>query len=121
MENVFRLMDESGPVKVVHIWLPHAGLKAVVCVDNTACGQAIGGVRMTPDVTAEEACRLARAMTLRMPPPARDAVVTRGIMMKRRARAGNQNVWSNERLGGNFRAGPVIPTPIQSFSLPYPA
>ena len=40
-------------------------LKAIVVVDNTACGPAIGGVRMAPDVTAEEACRLARAMTLK--------------------------------------------------------
>jgi len=32
-------------------------------VDNTACGVAIGGVRMAPDVSTEECARLARAMT----------------------------------------------------------
>jgi glutamate dehydrogenase/leucine dehydrogenase len=34
-------------------------------VDNTACGPAIGGVRMAADVSVEEVCRLARAMTLK--------------------------------------------------------
>jgi glutamate dehydrogenase/leucine dehydrogenase len=34
-----------------------------VVIDNTACGIAIGGVRMAPDVSAEECFRLARAMT----------------------------------------------------------
>ncbi|MBZ5677054.1 MAG: Glu/Leu/Phe/Val dehydrogenase [Acidobacteriia bacterium] len=65
MEDIFRFVDELGPIKVVYISLPQMGLRAVVAIDNTACGQAIGGVRMAPDVTAEEACRLARAMTLK--------------------------------------------------------
>jgi glutamate dehydrogenase/leucine dehydrogenase len=34
-------------------------------VDNIACGPAIGGIRMAPDVTIDEVCRLARAMTLK--------------------------------------------------------
>ena len=38
-------------------------MRAVVAIDNTACGVAIGGVRMAPDVTTEECFRLARAMT----------------------------------------------------------
>ena len=41
----------------------HVGLKAIAVVDNTACGPAIGGVRMAPDVSTEECFRLARAMT----------------------------------------------------------
>ena len=57
--------DELGPSKIVHISVPGAGLKAVLAIDNTACGPALGGVRMAPDVSAEEACRLARAMTLK--------------------------------------------------------
>ena len=65
MEDIFRFADELGPLKLVHIWRPAVGLKAVVAVDNIACGPAIGGVRMAPDVSAEEAFRLARAMTLK--------------------------------------------------------
>ena len=34
-------------------------------IDNVACGPAIGGVRMAPDVSVEECVRLARAMTLK--------------------------------------------------------
>ncbi|HWP84363.1 MAG TPA: Glu/Leu/Phe/Val dehydrogenase [Terriglobia bacterium] len=64
-EDSFLYADELGPAKMVHLYVPGAGLKAVVAVDNTACGPAIGGVRMAPDVSAEEAFRLARAMTLK--------------------------------------------------------
>jgi hypothetical protein len=59
------LRDELGPEKIVLIREPRVGLEAVVAVDNVACGPAIGGVRMAPDVTAEEVVRLARAMTLK--------------------------------------------------------
>jgi glutamate dehydrogenase/leucine dehydrogenase len=64
-DPVFRFADELGPLKLVHIWRPHLGLKAIVAIDNIACGPSIGGVRMAPDVGAEEAFRLARAMTLK--------------------------------------------------------
>lgn len=63
MEDAFRFADALGPEKIVFIHRPSAGLKAVLVVDNTACGTAIGGVPMAPDVTAEECFRLARAMT----------------------------------------------------------
>ncbi len=65
MEDVFDFADDLGPLKIVHIHRPKAGLKAVVAVDNVACGPSIGGVRMAPDVSAKEAFRLARAMTLK--------------------------------------------------------
>lgn len=65
MENDSIPTDDIGPLKIIHIHRPRAGLKAVVAVDNVACGPAIGGVRMAPDVTALEAFRLARAMTLK--------------------------------------------------------
>ncbi len=65
MEDAFRFADDIGPLRIVHLHLASVGLKAVVAVDNTACGPAIGGVRMAPDVSAEEAFRLARAMTLK--------------------------------------------------------
>src|SRR6516165_7723983 len=63
MDDTFRLADTFGPSRIIHIHRPTVGLKAVVVVDNTACGVAIGGVRMAPDVTVEECFRLARAMT----------------------------------------------------------
>ena len=65
MEDGFRFADELGPLKLVHIWRPAVGLKAVVAVDNIACGPAVGGVRMAQDVTSEEAFRLARAMSFK--------------------------------------------------------
>ncbi len=63
--DVFRFSDALGPLAVVHIHRPAVGLRAVVAVDNTACGPAVGGVRMAPDVSAEECFRLARAMTFK--------------------------------------------------------
>jgi len=64
-ETIFRFADELGPAKIVHIYEPSTGLKAVLAVDNVACGSSIGGVRMASDVSVEEAFRLARAMTLK--------------------------------------------------------
>ena len=64
MDIVMRgIGDELGPEKVLLVREPRIGLEAVVVVDNVACGPAIGGVRMASDVTVEEVCRLARAMT----------------------------------------------------------
>jgi glutamate dehydrogenase (NAD(P)+) len=63
MEDVFRFSDATGPARILHLYRPAAGLKAIVVIDNTACGEAIGGVRMAPDVSVEECFRLARAMT----------------------------------------------------------
>jgi glutamate dehydrogenase (NAD(P)+) len=65
MENIFEFADSLGPIKIVHIYDPKHGLKAVVAIDNVARGPSIGGIRMAPDVSAEEAFRLARAMTLK--------------------------------------------------------
>jgi len=65
MSDVFALADSLGPRKVVHIHEPSASLRAIVVIDNTACGRAIGGVRMAPDVGLEECFRLARAMTMK--------------------------------------------------------
>lgn len=65
MDEVFRFADALGPAKVVHLHQAAAGLKAIVVIDNVACGPAIGGVRMAPDVSLAEGLRLARAMTLK--------------------------------------------------------
>jgi glutamate dehydrogenase/leucine dehydrogenase len=65
MHDVFDFADNLGPAMVVHLHRPREGLRAIVVVDNVACGPAIGGVRMAPDVSTEECFRLARAMTLK--------------------------------------------------------
>ena len=57
--------DELGPDKILFVHQPRVGLEAIVVVDNVACGPAIGGVRMAPDVALEEVFRLARAMTFK--------------------------------------------------------
>ena len=65
MSNVFDVTDQWGPVKILHIHQPRVGLRAIVAVDNVACGPSIGGIRMAADATLEEVARLARAMTLK--------------------------------------------------------
>ena len=65
MEESFQFADDLGPAKIVHIYEPTTGLKAIVVVDNIAAGPSIGGVRMAPDVSLEECFRLARAMTFK--------------------------------------------------------
>lgn len=64
-EGAFQFADDLGPAKIIHIYEPLSGLRAILVVDNVACGPAIGGIRMAPDVTTEEVFRLARAMTLK--------------------------------------------------------
>jgi Glu/Leu/Phe/Val dehydrogenase, dimerisation domain/Aminotransferase class I and II len=65
MEDIFRFTDDLGPAKVVHVYEPALGLRAVLVVDNVACGPSIGGLRMAPDVSTPECARLARAMMLK--------------------------------------------------------
>jgi glutamate dehydrogenase (NAD(P)+) len=65
MKDGFEFADDIGPAKIVHIYEPALDLRAVVAIDNVACGPSIGGVRMASDVSTEEAFRLARAMTLK--------------------------------------------------------
>ncbi len=65
MAEGFRFVDDLGPAKLIEIYEPGVDLRAALVVDNVACGPAIGGVRMAPDVGVEECFRLARAMTLK--------------------------------------------------------
>ncbi len=65
MTEVFEYFDTLGPEKIIHINNNAAGLRAIVVIDNTVVGPAIGGTRMAPDVTLPECARLARAMTLK--------------------------------------------------------
>jgi len=65
VNNAFRYADDLGPAKVILIHEPVCGLKAVLVVDNVAAGPSIGGLRMAQDVSVDECCRLARAMTLK--------------------------------------------------------
>ena len=60
-----RFCDDLGPARVVHLYEPMSGLRAIVVVDNVACGVSLGGVRVAEDVGVEEVFRLARAMTLK--------------------------------------------------------
>ena len=65
MEDIYKLYDDFGPAKVIHIYQPSLPLKAVLVIDNVAAGPSIGGIRMAPDVSTEECFRLARSMTLK--------------------------------------------------------
>lgn len=65
MSSIETASDPFGPEKIVQIYDPPSGLRAVVVIDNTALGPAIGGVRVAADVDTREVSRLARAMTLK--------------------------------------------------------
>jgi glutamate dehydrogenase (NAD(P)+) len=57
--------DELGPAKIVQLYAPQIPFRALVVVDNTARGPAIGGVRVSTEVNVEEVYRLARTMTFK--------------------------------------------------------
>lgn len=62
-DNVFDLMDQWGPEKVVCVSEQRTGMRGVLVIDNSARGMGKGGTRMSPTVTVTEVARLARAMT----------------------------------------------------------
>lgn len=55
--------DNFGPEYVVKVYDPLLNMRGFLVIDNTAVGLGKGGVRMTPNVSAEEVFRLARTMT----------------------------------------------------------
>ncbi|MBI4448473.1 Glu/Leu/Phe/Val dehydrogenase [Candidatus Woesearchaeota archaeon] len=57
--------DDIGPEKIVYVYDPKTGLRAVTVIDSTKRGPGKGGIRMTATVDALEVFRLARAMTLK--------------------------------------------------------
>lgn len=61
--DVFDLMDEWGPEKVVCVSDRKSGMRGVLVIDNTARGMGKGGTRMSPTLHVEEVARLARTMT----------------------------------------------------------
>ena len=63
--EIFSYADKIGPEKVVHFYHPKLQIKAILVVDNTALGPAIGGIRVAADITTNEVFRLARAMTFK--------------------------------------------------------
>lgn len=63
VDDVFNLMDEWGPEKIVAVSDTKTGMKGVLVIDNTARGIGKGGTRMLPTVSVREIARLARVMT----------------------------------------------------------
>lgn len=66
-QDVAARVRELGPERVERIYEPELGLLAYVVLDSTVLGPAAGGVRTRAYASelavAEDACRLARAMT----------------------------------------------------------
>ena len=64
---IFETLDTSGHEQVVFCHNPDAGLKAIIAIHNTILGPALGGVRMRPYASTEEALndalKLSRTMT----------------------------------------------------------
>ncbi|MFA6551860.1 MAG: Glu/Leu/Phe/Val dehydrogenase [Patescibacteria group bacterium] len=57
------MFNEFGPELLINIYDPRTGMRGFLVIDNTALGIGKGGIRMTPNVSAEEVFRLARTMT----------------------------------------------------------
>lgn len=65
--QIYDYMEKYGYEQLVHFHDKNTGLKAIVCIHNTACGPALGGTRFwnynTEDEAVEDALRLAKGMT----------------------------------------------------------
>lgn len=60
-----KIGDALGPEYIIKCYSPAKDIWGFCVIDNTRRGPGKGGIRMTPSVTEEEVCRLARAMTLK--------------------------------------------------------
>lgn len=63
MAELFDLIDEWGPEKIVTVSDQKTGMRGVLVIDNTARGMGKGGTRMQPNVTVDQIRSLARVMT----------------------------------------------------------
>ncbi|WP_220454413.1 Glu/Leu/Phe/Val family dehydrogenase [Nocardioides immobilis] len=61
--DMFDLIDDWGPEKVVCVSDRKTGMRGVLVIDNSARGMGKGGTRMSPTLTVREVARLARTMT----------------------------------------------------------
>lgn len=62
-ETMYQFSDEYGPERILQVYDQKTKMEGIVVIDNTAIGPGKGGIRMEPDVTAQEVFGLARAMT----------------------------------------------------------
>jgi leucine dehydrogenase len=64
---IFETIAQTGHEEVVFCHNPHAGLKAIVAIHNSVLGPALGGLRMWPYASEQDALddvlRLSRGMT----------------------------------------------------------
>ena len=60
-----QLADPFGPETILVAEHSGLGVAAIIVVHNTARGQAMGGLRMVPDIRVEEVSDLACAMTFK--------------------------------------------------------
>src|SRR5690606_32894475 len=69
MRDIFELMDEYGHEQVIFCRHPRSGLKAIIAIHDTTLGPALGGCRMLPyestDEALEDVLRLSRGMTFK--------------------------------------------------------
>lgn len=61
--DLFGLMDEWGPEKIVCVSDQRTGMRGVLVIDNSARGMGKGGTRMSTNLSVGEVARLARTMT----------------------------------------------------------
>jgi glutamate dehydrogenase (NAD(P)+) len=62
-EILLQETDEIGPETMAYVYNAETGMKGLLVVDSMPTGTAGGGIRMLPDITADEIFGLARAMT----------------------------------------------------------
>ncbi len=55
--ELFKYIQEMGHEQVIFCHDPEAGLKAIIAIHNTNLGPAMGGTRLWPYTTEEDALR----------------------------------------------------------------
>lgn len=67
MRDIFEMMDQYGHEQIIFCRHPESGLKSIIAIHDTTLGPAMGGCRMIPYQTTDEALedvlRLSKGMT----------------------------------------------------------
>jgi leucine dehydrogenase len=114
VEQALALFDEMGAEELVLVHDRPSGLRAIVAIHDTTLGPAVGGTRMRPyptlDDAAVDALRLARAMTYKAAMAGLDRGGAKAVIVGDPARDKTRALLAAyarvvDRFGGRFATG----------------
>ena len=124
--NVFAQMNTGKHEQVVFVQDPEAGLRAIIAIHNTTLGPALGGTRMYPYATEEQALRdvldLSRGMTYKAAAAGLDLGGGKAVIIGDPLTQKSESLFRAygrfvNRLAGQFHTGEDVGTDVGDMEL----